>query len=584
MCHYLAPIPKPIRDKQMRSIQISYAFTLLLGLTYAWMISHDQLGSGIVLAGGFLLAALPAIYLLREKKKPGVSILYFSTILLVWLGVFSYYTPPNPDYPTLSLMNRFLGIGCALIIPIFALKESAFLLLGIGHLIISGWIYARWGINLPQLPLIETIRITIMPPLLAEGIIILMGYLYVRQRRKYEQQITLNDQMWDIFNTPPLTDLRVLLVDVQDPQNPVFINQKRDIQDILGYDPRQKDRLPKRKLIPQNDEQLYGSTYDTYERLPWIEVGITGKAIKDQLVHLEFSDPERPRRELIECAYPINDIHGRPFRVLYIAIDRQLVIPTIPSNNPDTSHPTLREHAPKPQIARDHIVLGAFAHELKTPLHSLTRGLNALLTNQKTYQLNSELIERLHYFQSAAGDLEYQLSNLSDGYLLEEARIPLNREQLRLTYEVQSVINQMMPLSEERQVILEVNCLVPEKDDWVWGDRHRIRQVVYNLVWNAIKHSPKPGKVEIKMYIPANDHKIQISIRDEGQGIALEDQSTVFDSYYRNVTAKTSTGGLGFGLTISRSIIKSHDGHIQVESQRGKGSTFSFTLPMVSRT
>lgn len=113
----------------------------------------------------------------------------------------------------------------------------------------------------------------------------------------------------------------------------------------------------------------------------------------------------------------------------------------------------------------------------------------------------------------------------------------------------------------------------------IFGDPNRINQVLINLLTNAIKYSPSSDKVIVRVSL--DTERLTVSVQDFGIGITPKEQEYLFTPFYR---IKGSRGerffGLGIGLNIAKQIVKQHDGEIWVESEKGKGSTFYFTLPL----
>ncbi len=113
------------------------------------------------------------------------------------------------------------------------------------------------------------------------------------------------------------------------------------------------------------------------------------------------------------------------------------------------------------------------------------------------------------------------------------------------------------------------------------GDFDRLSQVLNNLISNAIKYTKSGGRIKIKAY--DKDNYLVVDVSDNGIGISPEDQLRLFDKFYRVESGLTQeVGGTGLGLTITKSIINKHGGDIWVKSSPGKGSTFSFNLPVSS--
>src|SRR5207249_10558009 len=133
----------------------------------------------------------------------------------------------------------------------------------------------------------------------------------------------------------------------------------------------------------------------------------------------------------------------------------------------------------------------------------------------------------------------------------------------------------MRPLAESSGVSLHVR-LAPVS---ISGDEVRLRQVFYNLLDNAIKYTPQGGEVEVR--VEARDGAAVVTVRDTGEGIPPEHLPHVFDRFYRVDKARSrEKGGTGLGLSIARSIVATYDGHIELTSTPGNGTTCTVTLPI----
>jgi signal transduction histidine kinase len=116
----------------------------------------------------------------------------------------------------------------------------------------------------------------------------------------------------------------------------------------------------------------------------------------------------------------------------------------------------------------------------------------------------------------------------------------------------------------------------------VAGDAERTRQVLANLVDNAIKYSPYGGRIELG--VDAGDGYARFTVRDQGLGIPLGEQKRIFEKFYRlDPNHRRGIGGSGLGLYISRELVRTMNGRIWVESDPGKGATFTFELPLAER-
>ena len=138
----------------------------------------------------------------------------------------------------------------------------------------------------------------------------------------------------------------------------------------------------------------------------------------------------------------------------------------------------------------------------------------------------------------------------------------------------------MEPLAETKQISL--NLIFGEDVPEISVDRNRIKQVVDNLVNNAVKFSPDGSIINIQA--KKNHDFVKIEVRDEGIGIPKEKQQKIFEPFYQiDSGADRIFGGTGLGLSICRGIVLGHGGKIGVESQQGNGSTFYFTIPIKSK-
>ena len=125
---------------------------------------------------------------------------------------------------------------------------------------------------------------------------------------------------------------------------------------------------------------------------------------------------------------------------------------------------------------------------------------------------------------------------------------------------------------------LSLNISLPAVPAWVLGDRDRIEQVIINITTNAVRYTASGGSVEMEVIPGEKDHRIVV--RDTGIGIPKEDIPRIFDRFYRVDKARSrALGGTGLGLSIAFEIVRRHDGHIEIESEVGKGTTMTVHLP-----
>jgi len=131
--------------------------------------------------------------------------------------------------------------------------------------------------------------------------------------------------------------------------------------------------------------------------------------------------------------------------------------------------------------------------------------------------------------------------------------------------------------SSAREKELTLSAEMPETPVFVEGDARRLSQVLLNLLSNAIQHTPASGSISVTLSL-RDATTAQVAVRDTGEGIPAEHLPHIFERFYRPAVARTPKG-TGLGLSIAKNLIEAHGGSIWVESEEGRGSTFTFTLP-----
>ena len=216
------------------------------------------------------------------------------------------------------------------------------------------------------------------------------------------------------------------------------------------------------------------------------------------------------------------------------------------------------------------------SHELRTPLNSII-GFSELLRDGLGGPLNPEQHEFVDNIYSNSRLLLKLINNVLDFSKLESDSLTLECREFELFPLLQAVKDEISSHLAEKSQEFELN--VSEQIGPVWGDEVRIRQVLLSLLDNACKFTPQAGKITVSC-TPAEDPRmVVISVSDTGVGIKPEDQKSIFDAF-RQVDGSTTRcyGGAGLGLAVAKKLVEAHGGRIWVESEPGKGSTFSFTL------
>jgi len=232
------------------------------------------------------------------------------------------------------------------------------------------------------------------------------------------------------------------------------------------------------------------------------------------------------------------------------------------------------QEAKKVEIAKDEF-LAMITHELKTPLVPI-QGYADILLGEHLGSLNKDQKDRLEVIKSSSASLLQLISDLLDAQKLELGQLKINRQMENVKQTIEKTIVSMMPQANAEEVDLTSYV---KNDIYANYDDERIIQVLTNLIKNAIKATtPKNGKVQI--FAEAKPDEIKISVKDNGTGLPKDSLNKIFKKFYQVDTSTTrEKGGSGLGLSICKGIVETHGGKIWVESEFGKGSTFSFTLP-----
>jgi two-component system, NtrC family, sensor histidine kinase KinB len=212
------------------------------------------------------------------------------------------------------------------------------------------------------------------------------------------------------------------------------------------------------------------------------------------------------------------------------------------------------------------------SHELRTPLTSVQMGVHLLLEGALG-ELTDKQSEVLQACRQDCERLDKLMRDLLDLSKIESGESRPQLAPVRTRDLIAAVVEELRPQAEAKG--LELSVAVPGDLPRVLADRSQVERVVSNLIVNALRYT-KQG--EIKISAEQRESQIAISISDRGSGIPLEYLPHVFDKFVQVPDAPT--GGAGLGLTISKSIVEAHGGQISVQSQVGRGTIFTFTLPL----
>lgn len=220
------------------------------------------------------------------------------------------------------------------------------------------------------------------------------------------------------------------------------------------------------------------------------------------------------------------------------------------------------------------VFISTVSHELKTPV-ALIKGHAATLRREDVTWDADIVREYSAVIEEESDRLNTLIENLLTASKLQAHQgMQLSMdEDVRLDHLAEQSVERFSTQSKNHRFKLNF----PDDFPPVQGDSMRLRQVIDNLLNNAIKYSPDGGEIEAGGY--ADDHTVSVYVRDQGVGITEADQERIFDRFYRvDGALSRKTQGTGLGLYLSRAIIEAHGGTMRVESEPGQGSTFIFTL------
>lgn len=240
--------------------------------------------------------------------------------------------------------------------------------------------------------------------------------------------------------------------------------------------------------------------------------------------------------------------------------------------------------------------LATVSHELRTPLTSVI-GYSEMLLEGLAGELNDEQSDYVRTILAKADQLLQLITGILDASMIESGQMSIAREPVNLADVVRSVLSSFTSRAMKRRITVHG----PDGSGGVpraCGDAAKIRQIIWNLVANAIKFTPEGGTIAIELEVgpmaPGDDegrfgapdpdrgagYGLRVRVCDSGIGISPEKQAHIFEPFFQVDSSSTREyGGTGLGLTLAKSYVEAHGGHIWVDSKLGAGSTFTITLP-----
>lgn len=224
--------------------------------------------------------------------------------------------------------------------------------------------------------------------------------------------------------------------------------------------------------------------------------------------------------------------------------------------------------------------VGNLSHELRTPLSTVRLLTESLMLESERTELPARVRDSITKIDVETGHLVQMINELLDLAKIEQGDAPMRHDDVDLTRVVDEAIARLSVYAERQSVSLRTE-VEPGGATVVVGDEDRLGQLLTNLIHNAIKFSPAGGEVMVR--VRGDKENVLVEVQDHGPGIPSADRNRIFERFYKVDRARPrGRGGTGLGLAIARHIVDRHRGHIWVQSEEGKGSSFFVSLPIAA--
>ncbi len=223
--------------------------------------------------------------------------------------------------------------------------------------------------------------------------------------------------------------------------------------------------------------------------------------------------------------------------------------------------------------------LANMSHELRTPLNAII-GFSQVLQDEMVGPVNEKQAEYLDDIVSSGNHLLSLINDVLDLSKVEAGQVQLEVHPFSLREAIERGVVMVRERATEDGV--RVAFAADPEVDVVDGDERRIKQVIFNLLSNAVKFTPAGGEVDVSA--TRVNGEVRVSVADTGPGVAPEDRDRIFEEFQQSETGVGHREGTGLGLALSKRFVELHGGRIWLESELGRGSTFTFALPAGSVT
>jgi PAS domain S-box-containing protein len=327
-----------------------------------------------------------------------------------------------------------------------------------------------------------------------------------------------------------------------------YLLVNRSFEELFG--------LTKQEIIGKNDYDLFPEVIARQLQANDLQALTRSKAIEFE----EQVPQEECVRHYVSVKFPLADETGKIYAVGGVSTDI-----------------TARKHAEEERKQLDRLkdeFMATAAHELRTPLTAVLGYSELLMSEQK---LEPELVrECLSTICRKSRSLQKLIDQLFDlSRVASERQLRLEKQSFDCAAEIRQLVEECRRANGQYRFAVQH----PAGPLPLFADKDRFRQVMENLLGNAVKFSAAGCLIEVTVRMV--DGAAEVSVRDEGSGIPPEQAGKVFEKFYRVDSSSTGKQGLGLGLALSKSIVEAHGGRIWLESEEGRGTRVTFSLPLV---
>ncbi|MBQ9015326.1 MAG: PAS domain S-box protein [Firmicutes bacterium] len=494
-----------------------------------------------------LLLLLFGSYHFTQRRTPSywfrfsLYILLLALIFMIYrFQLLSYYLPISIFQTIIAV---FICVNIARTREISAVEAR-----------ISGLVFLLWGLLKATLPVVVLfyplseaylVLAEVLFSILVNFCILTMYIPYSRTRT------TLTDSLYRSI----VEHSRGAVFYYQFKPEPLFSYVSPSIRELTGYSP-EEFRMDPRLLFTMTAKPFAEDIRDLFEN----------RLKRDEYPALELfrKDGEKFWCEF-SCTF-LRDEEGEPTGMI--------------GSMRDVTNLKTEEVEKVNDIRRRNILLSYISHELRTPITSIAGYLTAI--QDGIMSSDEEKQEAMEIITDKTMTLKKLIDDLDQLAKFETNQFTFNFESCDLGAVIDSLISRNVPDLEQDGFIVTIEQNLEHPEDYrVVIDPDRINQVLSNLLNNAVKYSGDSRRIHLKFTLDERKDYFIVFVRDEGIGIPEEQISHVFDRFFRvGYNGSITTEGRGLGLTLSKEIIEAHQGEIYVESARGKGSTFSFMIPL----